>query len=114
MEKAQKEIQAQAEQFGTNIEVLIRPSDISDRTAVAALWEDLKEKAIEVDVLVLNAAKTTSAGGFGPLLNNTVDDIWSSYETNVLGPLSMAAGFDKQNSSIYKVNPVSLDDRKRS
>lgn len=109
LEDAQKEIQAEVQQFGTNTEVMIRPSDVSDRTAVAALWEELKEKAIEVDVLVLNAAKMISDGGLGPLLNSTIDDIWTSYETNVLGPLSMAAGFDKQNLGRYKVNTVSID-----
>lgn len=109
LEDAQKEIQADAQQSGMNTEVLIRPSDVSDRTAVAALWEDLKGRTIEVDVLVLNAAKTTSDGGLGPLLNSTVDDIWTSYETNVLGPLSMAAGFDRQNLGRYKVNPASID-----
>lgn len=108
LENAQKEIQADAQQFGTNTEVLIRPFDVSDRTAVAALWENLKEESIKIDVLVLNAAKTTSAGGFGPLLNNTIDDIWSSYETNLLGPLAMATGFDKQNLGTYKVNYVSI------
>lgn len=109
LEDAQKEIQSDAQQFGTNTEVIIRPSDVSDRTAVAALWEDLKGTDIEVDVLVLNAAKMISDGGLGPLLNSTIDDIWTSYETNVLGPLAMAAGFDKQNLGRYKVNPVSIE-----
>lgn len=109
LEDAQKKIEADAQQFGTNTEVLVRPSDVSDRKAVAALWEDLENRAIEVDVLVLNAAKMISDGGLGPLSNSTVDDIWNSYETNVLGPLSMAAWFDKQNLGRYKVNTVSID-----
>lgn len=93
-----------AEEAGKTAEVLTRSFDVSDKTAVAALWEELKQKGIEVDVLVQNAAKTSSSGGLGPLLDNTADDIWDLYETNVHGPLLMAAGFDKQNVSKYKVS----------
>lgn len=104
MTDAQKEIQTEAQKSGNIVEVLVRSVDISDRTAVVALWDDLEEQGIAVDVLVLNAARLSTDHGFGPILENTVDDIWSSYETNVLGLLSMIARLEKQNVDKYKVS----------
>lgn len=101
---AEAQIHAVAKQAGKTVAVLARPFDVTDKAAVASLWDNLKQQGIEVDVLVQNAAKLT-AGSFGLILDSAVDAIWEMFETNVHGPLMMAAAFHKQNIETQKVNP---------
>lgn len=73
--------------------------DVTDKSAVAALWSGLKNKDVGVDVLVLNAAK------FSPwksLFDVGSDEVWSMFEANVRGPLMMAEAFSKQGGDKHK------------
>lgn len=97
---AKKQLDQEAQRAGKEPRVIAQVLDVTDKAAVAALWLDLKDKGIEVDVLVLNAAK------FSPL--QTIfelgsDEVWSMFEANVHGPLMLAEAFAKQGGDKPKV-----------
>lgn len=107
LESAQKEIQAEAKHAGKPIQALTYPCDVTDQKAVAGVWEDLKTQGIEVNILVLNAAKFSSLGS---LLDVGSDNVWSAFDVNVHGPFMMAEAFAKQGGDSPKVSlwPTSI------
>ncbi|KAK4235290.1 short-chain dehydrogenase/ reductase [Achaetomium macrosporum] len=78
-------------------QVLTRVVDINDETSIDQLWKSFSNEGIIIDVLILNAADTSS-GPVNPLLS-----AWSQFRamfnTNVFGSVLMAARFlDTPNS----------------
>ncbi|KAK0719146.1 putative short-chain dehydrogenase [Lasiosphaeris hirsuta] len=73
--------------------VIAENSDGSDLAAIDQLWASLAEKDVFVDVLILNAAKFAEVK---PLLDLGVEHVWTSFETNVKGPLRFSEKFYKQ------------------
>lgn len=68
----------------SSTKILSRKCDIGDGKEMEELWQGLKKDAIEVDVLVLNAAKT------GPLsVRSEWTRVWEYFEVNVLANLRM-------------------------
>jgi NADP-dependent 3-hydroxy acid dehydrogenase YdfG len=83
----------------SSTQILGREVFINDSESVKKLWRDLKETGIEVDILVLNAAKT----GQSPILSMGSSHTWNYFETNVLSSLRMTEQFMQQGSSESKV-----------
>ncbi|KAI3390493.1 hypothetical protein diail_9505 [Diaporthe ilicicola] len=98
--KAIEEVARQAEKA---TEVIHQTLDVTDKAGIAALWAGLKDKAIDVDVLVLNAAKFSQ---LKPLFELGSDEVWSMFEANVHGPLMMSEAFVRQggDSRKYLIN----------
>ncbi|ROW15080.1 hypothetical protein VPNG_03417 [Cytospora leucostoma] len=93
---AKKQLDKEAQKASKATKIIAHVLDVTDKPAVIAFWSGLKEDGIEVDVLILNAAK------FAPL--NTIleigsDEIWSMFEANVHGPLVLAEAFAKQGGN---------------
>ena len=63
-------------------------------------FEDLAAKNLDVDVLVLNAAKFATPT---PLMELGTDELWSFMETNVHGVMRLTEMFVKQNTMKQKV-----------
>lgn len=104
---AQEQIQATvAGRPGSSpVRVITHACDVTDGPALAGLWADLKAEGVEVDVLVLNAAKF---GNFGSLLDIGADVVWAALDANVRGPLMLAEAFSKQGGDKPKVGLCSI------
>ena len=76
------------ETYGVDIHT--RALDVRDRSAVAALADDLLEDGVEVDILVNNAGK---ARGIEPLQEGDLDDWDEMIDTNVKGLLYVSRAF---------------------
>jgi NAD(P)-dependent dehydrogenase (short-subunit alcohol dehydrogenase family) len=76
-----------------------RVSDAFNIDAIDALWSDLQEEGIYVDVLALNAA---SFGATKPILEASREETWQDFEANVKSPLAMAIKFAKQTTGTNK------------
>lgn len=98
---AQKQIQGAAGEAGKPTQVLAQACDVTDKPAIEALWGDLKAKGVEVDVLVLNAAKF---GNIGSLLDTGADAVWAALDANVRGPLMFTEAFSKQGGDKPKAS----------
>lgn len=98
---AEKVIQAEAKKAGKSTLVLTQACDVTNKAGVTALWQELKTKGVEVDVLVLNAAKF---GNFGSPLDIGAEAIWAGLDANVHGPLMFAEAFSKQGGDRPKVS----------
>jgi NAD(P)-dependent dehydrogenase (short-subunit alcohol dehydrogenase family) len=77
-------------------------ADVSEKTAIIDLFREIAQQGIELDVLVLNAAKFTADKS---IMETGADDIWSQVETNLRGPLYLAELFLQQNLEKQKVGP---------
>ncbi|KAJ0109580.1 hypothetical protein J7T55_014142 [Diaporthe amygdali] len=97
---AAKAIEEVAKKAGKATQVLHQTLDVTDKAGIAALWSGFKDKGIEVDVLVLNAAKFSPVT---PLFDLGSDEVWSMFEANVRGPLMLSEAFVKQGGDKPKV-----------
>jgi NAD(P)-dependent dehydrogenase (short-subunit alcohol dehydrogenase family) len=82
---------------GKGIQFLGFACDVANAADIEALWRELEQASLSVDVLVLNAG----VGGSDsyPLLKpGQIDRLWSDYETNVRGHLDFAQRFYNQPS----------------
>lgn len=70
---------------------------------ITALFEDLSTKKLEIDVLVLNAAKFA---GLTPLIEVGTEELWSFMETNVKSAMHFTEKFVKQNTTKQKVSQL--------
>lgn len=70
--------------------------DISNETCVAKVWEDLNQKAIAVDVMVLNAADSGPEGRLDAL---SLQRFWKAFEVNVRGNVDMTQRFVHQGKT---------------
>lgn len=98
---AKEQLDQEVQKAGKATKIIAQVLDVTDRPAVAAFWSGLKEAGIEVDVLVLNAAKFAP---LEPILEIGSDEIWSMFEANVHGPLVLAEAFAKQGGNRPKVS----------
>lgn len=79
-------------------QVLTRAFDINDEASIDQLWKSFSDDGIVVDVLILNAADTSSSP-VNPLIN-AWPHFRAMFNTNVFGSVRMAAGFlDTPNSA---------------
>jgi NAD(P)-dependent dehydrogenase (short-subunit alcohol dehydrogenase family) len=85
---------------GSTTEILGRQVSIDSAESISKLWDGFEKAGIEVDVLVLNAAK---AENYAPILANGSSFTWSFFETNVLSSLRMTEHFMQQGPSEGKV-----------
>lgn len=76
-----------------------RAIDAYDLSAINELWAGLRAEGAYVQVLVLSAA---SFGNISTILDNTVEDTWRDFESNVRAPLAMTMGFAKQTTGSEK------------
>ncbi|KAL1845885.1 hypothetical protein Plec18170_009485 [Paecilomyces lecythidis] len=90
-----------------NVEVLTYSCDIGDSVGVQHIWDDLKAKGIDVDVLVLNAAAANTVPQ-GLAESDLVSKVWSTFEVNVRSALEMTDVFLKQVRSNGK-NIISIN-----
>lgn len=74
------------------VKVSGRVCDVSDLAAVDNLWKDLAKEDIIVDVVVLNAAKVSTA----PILDLGRDAVWSEYLLRVRTNLDFSERIYKQ------------------
>lgn len=98
---ATAELKTEAKAAGSPSKIIARQCDVSKSSDIVALWNELANKNLTVDVLVLNAAKFTEPA---PLLELGVDEVWSQFETNVKGPLVLTEHFLRQKTGGKKVN----------
>jgi len=88
-----------AQNTGSPSKILTYKVDVTSKTDITTLFEDLAAKDITVDVLVLNAAKFPS---YTPLLELGMDELWTHLEANVRGPMFLTERFMKQNAGKQK------------
>jgi NADP-dependent 3-hydroxy acid dehydrogenase YdfG len=79
--------------------LLTHENDLADQASTQALWKTLAEVGTAVDILILNAAARWS----GPLRNSS-KELWSLFETDVLGNLRMSESFLNQGPDNGKVS----------
>lgn len=95
---AVKELEASLPADAT-VKILARKCDIGNAKETEALWVYLKREGIDVDVMILNAAKT------GPMtFSGEVARVWDSFEVNVLANLTMTRKFLAQGPEKGKVS----------
>jgi short-subunit dehydrogenase len=83
----------------SSTKILARKCDIGNGTEMEELWAGLKNAGIEIDVMVLNAAKT------GPMtVGSGWKKVWEFFEVNVLANLRMVEKFLAQGLEKGKVN----------
>ncbi|KAM0553139.1 hypothetical protein ACHAPJ_007689 [Fusarium lateritium] len=97
--EASASLQDEARRSGYPAHVIAETCDVSETKTVDALWKNLENKGVKVDVLVLNAAKFTETK---TLLDLGADEVWSQFEANVKGPIYMTDRFNKQNVGSQK------------
>ncbi|KAF2676627.1 putative short-chain dehydrogenase [Lentithecium fluviatile CBS 122367] len=93
------ELTRRADEAGSPSQVLTYKVDVTNKVDIAALFDDLANKRLAVDILVLNAAKFA---GQTPLLELGVDELWTHMEANVKGPMLLMESFMKQNTRKQK------------
>jgi len=104
LDQAVAELQAEVSKNNSEngkTEIIAYNSDVSDKKAVDALWDDLKVRGIVVHILVLNAARFAVPK---PLFELGTDFVWESFEVNVRAPLQFAERFAKQGVDEQKVS----------
>lgn len=88
---------------GSPSQVLTYQADVTNKSDINSVFDDLASKGLPVDVLVLNAAKFAD---FTPLMELGMDELWTHLETNVKGPMFLAERFLKQNLDKKKVRKI--------
>ncbi|KAF2438297.1 NAD(P)-binding protein [Karstenula rhodostoma CBS 690.94] len=96
---AAAELKKAALDAGSPGDVLTFKADVTIKSDINAIFDDLASKGLAVDVLVLNAAKFA---GVTPLVDLGTDELWTHMEANVKGPMLLTEGFLKQNPSKKK------------
>jgi short-subunit dehydrogenase len=80
---------------GSTTQILGRTVSINDIESIKSLWDDFKIDGIEVNILILNAAKT----GKSPIMEMGSSQTWEFFETNILSSLRMTEKFMQQGSA---------------
>ncbi|KAJ4350314.1 uncharacterized protein N0V89_008935 [Didymosphaeria variabile] len=97
------ELKNSAAAAGSSCEMLTYQGDITSKSDVNSIFDDLASKRLAVDVLVMNAAKI---GDFTPLMELGMDELWTFIETNVKAPMILAERFLKQNPKKKKASDL--------
>jgi NAD(P)-dependent dehydrogenase (short-subunit alcohol dehydrogenase family) len=106
LEKAVAELEQEAKEIaGSPCKVFARRCDVTSESEVKALWDELAEKKLLIDVLVLNAAKFTTPA---PLLELGAEEIWAQMEVNVKGSILFTERFMQQNQGKQKVSNLHI------
>jgi NAD(P)-dependent dehydrogenase (short-subunit alcohol dehydrogenase family) len=106
LETAAAELEQEAKSAKSPSKIIARRCNVTNTLDIKTLWDELAEKKLAIDVLVLNAAKFTLPA---PLLELGADEIWSQIEANVKGPILLTEHFMKQNHRKQKVNITSSE-----
>jgi len=96
LQEAAAELEAAGKQSGKTVSVITKGCDVTSDLQVEALWADLADSGVHVDVLVLNAAVQPPAQ---TLFELGTAAVWSFFEAHVKGPLYFAELFYKQHNS---------------
>ncbi|KAK7185534.1 hypothetical protein DPSP01_010787 [Paraphaeosphaeria sporulosa] len=99
LEAAASELKKKALEVGSPSQVLTFKADVTVKSDVVGIFDDIASKGLLVDVLVLNAAKFAK---LTPLIDLGMDELWTHMEANVKGPMLIAERFLKQNLSKKK------------
>jgi NAD(P)-dependent dehydrogenase (short-subunit alcohol dehydrogenase family) len=94
LQEAAAELTVKAQAVKSPSIVIALQCDVASKKSIASMWNDLAEKGLLVDVLVLNAAKFTEPK---PLLELGSEEVWSQVEANFYGPLLLTEHFMQQN-----------------
>ena len=86
-----------ARSAGSLTKIIGKQCDIGNQAQVDALWTDLKDSAIRISILILDAAATSLHPG------NRLQDMVPSFDMNVFAGLRMADAFLAQGSPNGKV-----------
>jgi hypothetical protein len=100
LDAAAAELKSTALQTGSPSQVLTFKADVTIKSDVHLIFDNLASKGLAVDVLVLNAAKFAK---LTPLMDLGMDELWSHMEANVKGPMMLSERFLKQNLGKKKV-----------
>jgi NAD(P)-dependent dehydrogenase (short-subunit alcohol dehydrogenase family) len=101
LQTAAAELTQKAQQHKSPSKVIAIKADVSQKSAIVNLFLGIADQGIELDVLVLNAAKFVDPK---PLMETGADEIWSLVETNLRGPLYLTELFLQQNIEKQKVS----------
>ncbi|KAJ4369599.1 hypothetical protein N0V83_005361 [Neocucurbitaria cava] len=110
LESARSQLEEVSKAAGTDAKIIARACDVVNLADVDALWKNLADQGIVVDVYVANAAKFTEPKA---LLQLGAEEVWSQVETNVKAPLVFAEKFyaqpgGKKQKYIINVSTVSI------
>lgn len=100
LEGARKELEDEAHAAGTGTKIIARSADLTNLVDIAALWKELGNKGLTVDVYVANAATIT---GPAPLFEVGADGVWAGIEGNLKSQLYMTEKFMAQGGDKKKV-----------
>lgn len=84
----------------SSTQVLTYQGDMTNKSDLDSVFDDLASKGLGVDVLVLNAAKFPIPGS---LMDHGMDELWEHMEANVRGPMLLTERFLKQKTEKKKV-----------
>lgn len=101
LQAAAADLEQKGQQQKSPSKVLVLTADVSDKSAIESLFQELARDGIEIDVLALNAAKFSDGK---PLLEAGMDAVWSEIEVNLKGPMYLTEQFMKQNGDKQKVS----------
>lgn len=100
LEKALVELKKSTKEAGSPTQFLSYKLDVASKSEITDVFKDLSEKKLEVDVLVLNAAKFAT---FVPIMDLGMDELWSFMEANMRSAMLLTEMFLRQNLSKQKV-----------
>ncbi|KAK3213472.1 hypothetical protein GRF29_28g20766 [Pseudopithomyces chartarum] len=83
----------------SSTQVLTYQGDMTNKSDLDSVFDDLASKGLGVDVLVLNAAKFPIPGS---LMDHGMDELWEHMEANVRGPMLLTERFLKQKTEKKK------------
>ncbi|KAH7087178.1 putative short-chain dehydrogenase [Paraphoma chrysanthemicola] len=93
LDTARIELEKEAKSLGTGTKIIARPCDAVNTADVDALWKDLSDQNIFVDVYVNNAAKFTEPV---TMMDLGFNELWSYFEINTKSPMYFASKFCAQ------------------
>ncbi|KAF2126489.1 NAD(P)-binding protein [Dothidotthia symphoricarpi CBS 119687] len=99
LDAARSRLEQEANLVGGGTKIVAITCDVVNQTEVDALWKELDEQGIAVDVYIANAAKFTEVK---PILELGAEEVWSQVETNMKSPLYFTERFYKQASGKQK------------
>ena len=100
LKTAVTQLEAIAKEASTGTKILARTCDLVKTENIEALWKDLADQNIVVDVFINNAAKFTELQTLSQL---GADEIWSQIDANFKGPLYFSDKFCAQKTDKQRV-----------
>lgn len=103
---AKQSLEEVAKATGGETKIVAHVLDVTDKDAVDALWTELAKDNIKIDVFVSNASMF---GEEKPLLEQSIDELWKQFDTNVQSPFYFVSKFYAQNGDKKKVGRYPRD-----